>query len=325
LHKNVAFQKTNGFERYDFIHKALPELNLADIDPSTTFFGKHFSYPFFIEALTGGSPKAGRINRNLARAAAQFGIGMGIGSQRAMLQDPGVTCTYQIREIAPSIFFLGNIGATQLAGLSIEAVVSMVHSIGADGLAVHLNAAQEMCQPEGDTDWRNVLSNIKRICSQAPFPVFVKETGCGIDSDMALHLASAGIACIDIAGAGGTSFTKVESYRTSQHYPALNEWGIPTADSLWQCRQRVDIPMIASGGMRSGVECAKAIAMGASLVGFALPLLQAADRSYQDVVKHLALLADEFKKVMLLVGAQNIEALQKVAIVPLASRDVERS
>ncbi len=315
LNKDVSFRKTNGFERYDFIHKALPELNLADIDTSTTFLGKHFSFPFFIEALTGGSPKAFEINRNLARAASEFGIGMGIGSQRAMLDNPEITYTYQIRETAPCILLLGNIGATQLAGLKTEAIVAMVHKIGGDGLAVHLNAAQEMCQPEGDTDWRNVLANIERICAQTPFPVLVKETGCGIDGQAAQYLAAAGVACLDIAGAGGTSFTKVESYRSTQNLHSLGEWGIPTAESLRQCRQAVNIPLIASGGMRTGVECAKAIAMGASLTGFALPLLQAARQSHRDVVAYLTILGEELKKAMFLVGASNINELKRVPVV----------
>jgi isopentenyl-diphosphate Delta-isomerase len=314
LERDVAFRKTNGFERYDFLHQALPELNLADIDTSTTFMGKRFALPFFIEALTGGSQKAGMINRNLARAANALGIGMGIGSQRAMLENPAMTKTYQVRESAPGILLLGNIGATQLAGLESEAIVAMVDAIGADGLAVHLNAAQEICQPEGDSDWRNVLAQIERVCAQVPFPVVVKETGCGIDGQTARHLASAGVACIDIAGAGGTSFTKVEACRSRQDGLLLGEWGIPTAESLRQCRQSVALPLIASGGMRNGVECAKAIAMGASLAGFALPLLQAAHRSDVDVIDFLTQRGAELKKAMFLIGAPNIDALRQATI-----------
>jgi isopentenyl-diphosphate Delta-isomerase len=314
LQKDVNFRKTNGFERYDFIHQALPELNLADIDTSTTFMGKRFSLPFFIEALTGGSKKAGEINRNLARAANGLCIGMGVGSQRAMLEDPELTDTYQVRETAPDILLLGNIGATQLSGLKTEALVAMVDAIGADGLAIHLNAAQEICQPGGDTDWRDVLANIERVCSQSPFPVVVKETGCGIDGQTARHLASVGVACIDIAGAGGTSFTKVEAYRNEQNVQLLGEWGIPTAESLMQCRQFVALPLIASGGIRNGVDCAKAIAMGASLVGFALPLLQAAQRSHLDVMNFLTARGEELKKAMFLIGARNIDALSQATI-----------
>lgn len=316
LHKDVAFRKSNGFEKYDFTHKALPELNLADIDTSTTFMGKRFGLPFFIEALTGGSQKAGEINRNLAQAANALGIGMGVGSQRAMLDNPKLADTYQVREFAPNILLLGNIGATQLVGLATEAIVAMIEAIDADGLVVHLNAAQEICQPEGDSDWRDVLAHIERVCAQVPFPVVVKETGCGIDGQTARHLASAGVACIDIAGAGGTSFTKVEAYRSRQEGALLGEWGIPTAESLRQCRQSVALPLISSGGMRNGVECAKAIAMGASLAGFALPLLQAAQRSDADVIDFLTKRGEELRKTMFLIGARNIDALRQAVIRP---------
>lgn len=315
LNKDVSFSKTNGFEKYDLIHKALPELSLADIDTSTIFLGKHFSFPFFIEALTGGTSKAGKINRNLARAADEFNIGMGVGSQRAMLENKETAKTYQVREVAPDILLLGNIGATQLPEMETKTVVSMVKQIGADGLAVHLNSAQEMCQPEGDTDWSDVHTHIERICSKVPFPVIVKETGCGIDGDTAKQLEVAGIKALDIAGAGGTSFTKVESYRSFPNSHTFSDWGIPTADSLWQCRKSVNIPLIASGGVRTGVECAKAIAMGASLTGFALPLLQAAQGSYQEVLQKLTVLGEELKKAMLLVGAKNVAGLRDVTVV----------
>lgn len=312
LQEEVGFRKKNGFENYDFVHKALPELNLADIDTSTTFLGKPFTFPFFIEALTGGSSTAALINENLAKAAESFGIGMGVGSQRAMLTHPSLTHTYQVRKAAPNILLLGNIGATQLSELKTDDIVAMVDAIEADGLAIHLNAAQEMCQPEGDKDWRNVLSNIQRICSKTPFPVIVKETGCGIDAATARRLSKAGASALDIAGAGGTSFTKVEYFRGRQTSTALCEWGIPTAESLRQCRDGVTLPLIASGGIRNGVDCAKAVGMGASLVGFGLPLLKAASQSHLDVVHYLAFMGEELKRVMLLVGAKTIEQLNRV-------------
>ena len=312
LQEEVGFRKKNGFEKYDFVHRALPELNLADIDTSTTFLGKPFTFPFFIEALTGGSSTAAQINENLAKAAESFGIGMGVGSQRAMLTDPSLTHTYQVRKAAPSILLLGNIGATQLEELNTDDIVAMVDAIEADGLAIHLNAAQEMCQPEGDKDWRNVFSRIQQICSKAPFPVIVKETGCGIDEGTARRLSEAGVSGLDVAGAGGTSFTKVEYYRGARTSDALCEWGIPTAESLRQCREAVTLPLIASGGIRNGVECAKAIGMGASLVGFGLPLLKAANKSHLDVVRYLAFIGEELKKVMLLAGARTIDQLKRV-------------
>lgn len=315
LNEKVTFNKTNGFEKYEFVHKAVPGINLGDIDISTSFLGKDFTYPFFIEPITGGSSKGGEINQNLARAAQETGIGMGVGSQRAMLENPTIVYTYQIREAAPSILLLGNIGATQLSSLNSRAILEMVNQIGADGLAIHLNAAQELCQPEGDTNWANVLTDIEKICSVTPFPIIVKETGCGIDGETAQFLESAGVDCIDIAGAGGTSFTKVESYRAPKNSSFLEEWGIPTAESLRQCRQMIKIPIIASGGMRNSLDCAKAIAMGASLVGFALPLLKLAQRSHHDVVAYLTSMGNGLKKVMLLVGAQNIDELKQTQVL----------
>jgi len=297
------------------MHKALPELNLSEIDTTTEFLGHALSFPFFIEPLTGGTQKAEIINKNLAQAAEVFGIGMGLGSQRAMLDSPEFNHTYHVREKAPTILLFGNLGATQLPSLDTETIIRLVKMIRADGLVVHLNAAQEMCQPEGDTNWRDVLSNIERVCKTTPFPVIVKETGCGIAPTVARQLAAAGVAGIDIAGAGGTSFTKVEFHRGAKISPALFEWGIPTADSLWQCQKAVQTPLIASGGIRTGVECAKAIAMGASLVGFAFPLLKAALLSYQDVLEKLNHLGEELKIAMLLAGAKNIEELKKIKVI----------
>ena len=317
LHEDVEFRKSNGFEKYEFEHRALPELNLAEIDTSTVFLGKKFNHPFFIEAITGGSPGTETLNLNLARACEEMGIGMGTGSQRAMLDEPELTYTYLVRDVAPHIFLLGNIGAVQLASLQVNDVIQMVKRIKGDGLAIHLNAAQEMCQPEGDTDWRNVLSNIEHVCRATDFPVIVKETGCGISGDIARKLVSAGAACLDIGGAGGTSFTRVEHFRGSKSAAALFEWGIPTAESLRQCRRNVNIPLIASGGIRTGVECAKALAMGASLVGFALPVLKAAQVSSHAVVDILKSLSNELKRTMLLLGTRTIAELKQIKVVPL--------
>jgi isopentenyl-diphosphate delta-isomerase len=317
LSQDVEFRKSNGFEKYEFEHRALPELNLSEIDTATEFMGKSFACPFFVEAITGGSIGTERLNLNLAKACEEMGIGMGTGSQRAMLDEPGVAYTYMVRDVAPNIFLLGNIGAVQLSQLHVDDIINMVEQIKGDGLAIHLNAAQEMCQPEGDTDWRDVLSNIERICKYTDFPVVVKETGCGITADVALRLESAGVDCLDIGGAGGTSFTRVEHYRGAQSAAAFFEWGIATAESLQQCRKAVRIPIIASGGMRTGVDCAKALAMGASLVGFALPVLKAAQISHQAVVDKLKFLAESLRKTMLLLGAKNIEDLKHIKIVPL--------
>lgn len=314
LEKDVEFTKNNGFERYEFIHKALPEANLSDIDTSTEFLGKRFKLPFFIEAMTGGSPETEKINKNLARAAEETCIGMGLGSQRAMLEDSKLAYTYKVRDVAPSIFLLGNIGAVQLSCYSLKEISGLLKDINANGLAVHLNAAHEMSQPEGDKDWRNVLEGIEKLCRGFDFPVIVKETGCGISGEVARKIERAGAACIDVAGAGGTSWIKVEHHRGSQTAKPFFEWGLPTAESLRQCREAVKIPLIASGGMRTGLDCAKALAMGASLAGFALPLLKPALESHKEVIKKLDNLAEEFRKAMLLVGAKNIQQLKDTRI-----------
>jgi isopentenyl-diphosphate Delta-isomerase len=311
LERDVAFSKSNGFEKYELEHQALPELSLSGIDPSTTFMGKKFQVPFFIEPLTGGSPGTERINRNLARAAEEMGIGMGLGSQRAMLEGPELTYTYQVRDIAPHIFLLGNIGATQLANYGIAEMIAMIRRVQADGLAIHLNPAQEICQTEGDTDWSAVLPQIARLCKDAPFPVVVKETGCGMTGEIAKKLEDAGASCLDIAGAGGTSMTKMEYHRGSKMAEPFLDWGIPTAESLEQTRRVVKIPLIASGGIRTGLDCAKALAMGASLVGFACPMLKPAMKSPQAVILKVTALRGELMRAMLLVGAKNIPELQR--------------
>jgi isopentenyl-diphosphate delta-isomerase len=315
LERAVEFGKSNGFERYELVHSALPGTSLSEIDTSTEFMGKRFRLPFFIEAMTGGSSGPADINRNLAGAAEELGIGMGLGSQRAMLEDPGLAYTYQVRDVAPSIFLLGNIGAAQLSGYSIGEIRGVVRDVKADGLAVHLNAAQELSQPEGDRDWSGVLGGLEELCRKAGFPVVVKETGCGISGDVARRLEEAGVSCIDVAGAGGTSFVKIEHYRGSETAKSFLEWGIPTAESLMQCRSAVKVPLVASGGIRNGLECAKALAMGASLAGLALPLLRPATVSSKSVVMRLEGLAAELRKAMLLAGVRDIEDLSRKGFV----------
>jgi len=310
IERDVSSGKTNGFEMYEFEHNALPETRPSDVDTSTEFLGRRFELPLFIEAMTGGSTGTENINRNLAMAAEKMGIGMGVGSQRAMLENPEITYTYDVRDVAPNIFLLGNIGAVQLPVYSVKEVRKIVKDIGADGLAVHLNAAQELTQPEGDSDWSSVLKNIKKLCNGVDFPVVVKETGCGISGDVARKLESAGVSAIDVSGAGGTSWTRVESYRGSEIARAFIDWGIPTAESLVRCRKVVKIPLIASGGIRTGIDVAKSLAMGASLSGFALPLLKPALESHNAVIGVLERIATELKVTMLLTGAKNIDNLR---------------
>ena len=314
LDRSVEFEKSNGFERYDFVHNALPELDWEEIDTSTMFTGKRFSAPLLIEAMTGGTTESRKINQNLARTAEELGIGMGIGSQRAGVENPETASTYHVRNAAPNIFLLANLGAAQILDYGPEKIKSAVEMIKADALAIHLNTAQELFQRHGHRSWRNVLDGIKRTCSLG-FPVIVKEVGCGISANVAKNLEEAGVAAIDVAGAGGTSWIKVEQYNYNSNVARkLCEWGIPTAESLEQCSEAVRIPLIASGGIRTGLEVAKALAMGASLVGMALPLLKPATKSHEAVKEKLEEIITGLKAAMLLVGARNIEELKKAEI-----------
>lgn len=315
LKENVEFRKSNGFEHIDLEHKALPEIDKKGMDLSTKFLGKKFSCPLFIEAITGGTEKGGKINKNLAKAAENLGIGMGVGSQRAMLEEPGVKGTFYVRDVAPSIFLLGNIGAAQIGQYDIDRILSLVHDIKADGLAVHLNVAQELAQKEGDKSWKGIYKDVEYLCRKAKFPVVVKETGCGISGPLSKKLARAGVKAIDIAGSGGTSWVKVDSFRTNEDVSHIEEWGIPTAEALADVRKSVRIPVIASGGIRTGVDVAKAIAMGADLAGMALPLLRPATESSGAVEEHLEKIISQLKDAMFLVGAENLRELKKVRAI----------
>lgn len=315
LERNVEFAKTNGFEHVELEHNALPEIGKEEMDLSTKFFGKKFGFPLFIEAITGGTDKGKKINKNLAKAAENLGIGMGVGSQRAMLEEPELKHTFHVRDVAPGIFLLGNIGAVQLREYEADKVLSLAEEIGADGIALHLNVAQELAQKEGDKYWKGIQKDIKYLCKKARIPVIAKETGCGISGNLSKQLVRAGIDGIDIGGSGGTSWVKVDSFRTNEDVSHIEEWGIPTAESLREVRKAVDVPLIASGGIRNGVEVAKAIAMGADLAGMALPLLKPATESAQKVEEHLEKIISQLKDAMFLVGAKNIKELRKVRII----------
>ena len=313
LNRDVEYRKSNGFERYEFEHNALPELDFDKIDTSTTFLGKRFSAPIFIEAITGGSPESERINRNLAKAAQTVGIGMGVGSQRAALEDPALSRTYKVRDVAPDIFLLGNIGGAQISQYQ-NRLGELMEMIGADAVAVHLNAAQEMAQKEGNRNFENVLESIKRAADSG-IPIIAKEVGCGISGSAARKLEEAGVSAIDVAGSGGTSWIKVDYLRGEKDMESFLEWGIPTAECLRQCsEQEIHVPVIASGGVRNGLEVAKALAMGASLAGMALPLLKPATESAEAVVAKLESIVKELRTAMLLVGARDIETLRKSKI-----------
>ena len=310
---DVEFRnKTTGFEDIELIHNVLPEIDKNDIDLSTEVFGKKLNSPLFITAITGGHPKAKEVNRRLAVAAENHGIALGVGSQRAACEHPELEDTYTVvRENAPDCLLVGNIGAPQL-NLANRAV----EILDADILAIHLNPLQESIQPEGDLDARGYTDLISQITDTVDIPVLAKETGCGISAESAKTLVDAGIDFIDIEGAGGTSWAAVETYRADDRYlgEIFWDWGIPTAISTVEVTQTVNVPVISSGGIRTGLEAAKAIALGADAVGMALPFLKncASNESLNTFIDRFN---DSLRIAMFLVGANNIEELKQSRLV----------
>lgn len=308
---------TTGFERYRFIHQALPEIHYDDIDLSISWFGKTVKTPFLISSMTGGSHGTGQINRRLAAVAELRGWSMGVGSVRAAVENPEVVKTFQLRDVAPTIPLLTNIGTVQLnMGMGVEECRRAVDIVQADGLILHLNALQEVFQPEGDLNFSNLLLKIEQVCRSLEVPVGVKEVGWGIAADTARQLADAGIAFIDVAGAGGTSWSQVEKLRSKDSIrrraaEAFVDWGIPTADSVKDVRQALpDMTLVASGGLHHGVDAAKALALGANAVGFGRSLLQSAVTSDEAVNDTLAQVELELAIAMFGIGARNIEELR---------------
>lgn len=295
-----------GFDRIRLVHNALPELNLDKIDLSTKFLGKKVRYPLMITAMTGGYPKAKEINRKLAEAAQKHGVAIGLGSQRAMIENPKLADTFKIRKYAPSVPIVANIGAFQLKKYPLKTIEKMVSSVDADGLAVHLNALQEVLQPEGDRDYSGVLKAIAKTCNKLNVPVIVKETGAGIDRDAAERLKMAGVSGIDVSGAGGTSWSRIEYLRSKKAVPGFEEWGIPTVECLMMCRGV--LPLIASGGVRNGIDVAKAIALGADMAGAAQPFLKALMKKRLD--NELEIWEKQLRIAAFLTGSKNIDYLK---------------
>ena len=310
---DVEFKnKTTGFEDIELIHNVLPEIDKNDIDLSTSVFGKKLDSPLFITAITGGHPAAKEINKQLAIAAENNGIALGVGSQRAACEHPELEDTYTVvRENAPDCLLVGNIGAPQL-----NLAEKAVEILDADILAIHLNPLQESIQPEGDLDARGYTDLIAQITDSVKIPVLAKETGCGISAESAKILVDAGVDFIDIEGAGGTSWAAVETYRAEDRYlgETFWDWGIPTAISTAEVVYNVNVPVISSGGIRTGLEAAKAIALGADAVGMALPFLKncSSQEALNTFVKRFN---DSLRIAMFLVGANNIEELKQSRLV----------
>jgi isopentenyl-diphosphate delta-isomerase len=310
---DVEFKdKTTGFEDIELIHNVLPEIDKNDIDLSTSVFGKKLDSPLFITAITGGHPKAKEVNRQLAVAAENNGIALGVGSQRAACEHPELEDTYTVvRENAPDCLLVGNIGAPQL-----NLAQKAVEILDADILAIHLNPLQESIQPEGDLDARGYTDLIAKITDVVDIPVLAKETGCGISAESAKTLVEAGVDFIDVEGAGGTSWAAVETYRAEDRYlgEIFWDWGIPTAISTVEVTSAVDVPVISSGGIRTGLEAAKAIALGADAVGMALPFLKNC-ASQEALNTFINRFNDSLRIAMFLVGANNIEELKQSNLV----------
>ena len=321
LEQDVASRRTTGLERYRFGHEALPELDMAQIDLGTQALGKRLAAPILISSMTGGTAQASLINRNLAMAAQTMGVAMGLGSTRAALAHPELASTFYVRDVAPDILLMANIGAVQLNyGLSIDDCRRLVDLVGADALILHLNPLQEALQPEGDVNWSGLLHKIEQLVSQIGLPVVAKEVGWGISRHAARQLTDAGVAAIDVAGAGGTSWSQVEMYRAQTEVQrrvaaAFADWGIPTADSILHVREAaLAMPIFASGGLTNGVDGAKCIALGATLFGMAGPFLRAATESAQACVDEIEIFAGQLRAAMLCVGAGNLEALGKTKL-----------
>ena len=323
--KAQAKNATAGFEDIQLVHRALPEVNKEKINLSTTFLGKKFKAPIIVGAMTGGTEQATQINASIAEAVEKLGLGMGVGSQRAAIENRQLEKTYKVaREKAPHAFLIANIGGVQLVhGYGLKEVKKVVEMIDADAVAIHLNALQEAVQPEGQTNFKGVLAKIGEIACALDTPVIIKETGAGISAEDAKALEDAGVKAIDVGGVGGTSFAAVEYYRSSTKKDAVQnflgeafwDWGIPTAISLIETVQTVKLPVIASGGIRSGTDVAKALALNASLASITQPILQTAVKSAKETEDKLSCLIEELRNALFLVGAEKLSDLAKTPVV----------
>jgi len=317
IEEDVGFGAlTTGLERYRFVHQALPEVDLDDVDTSTTLFGRRLAAPILISCMTGGVARGGLINRTLAAAAQHAGVAIGVGSQRAALDDPSLAETFEVRELAPDVPLLANLGAAQLAEPdALERCRAVVEMIDADALVIHVNPLQEAIQPEGTTRFAGLIARIGDVASAVDVPVVVKEVGWGIAENVARRLAEVGVAGIDVAGAGGTSWSEVERRRIEDPVMVrvaeeFREWGIPTAESVIQCRRGYpDGLVIASGGLRTGLDAAKTLGLGADAAGFAAPLLKAAVVSRRAVDERLRGIIEGLRIAMFCVGAATVADL----------------
>ncbi len=316
LREDVRSDLTNGLERYHLIHQALPELALDEVDTGLTFLGRRLRAPLLISPMTGGVAEAREINRTLARAAQEFGLALGLGSQRAALEDATLEETYRIRDLAPEIPILANLGAVQLnKGYGVAACLRAIEMVRADALVLHLNPLQEALQPEGDTAFAGLTERIAEVCSALDVPVIVKEVGSGISLATAHRLREAGVWGLDVAGAGGTSWSEVERHRAAdasaaEVAAAFRDWGLPTALCLSTLHAAWPAwPLIASGGIRDGVAVAKCLALGAQMAGLAHALLAPAVGGELPLRDRLRAVIQQLRVAMFCVGARTLADL----------------
>jgi isopentenyl-diphosphate delta-isomerase len=329
LGQDVSAPQRANWGDIQFVHQALPEVDLDEIDTSVSFLGHTLRYPIFISSMTGGHPDVTSINANLARAAQQYGLALGVGSQRAAIVNPDVSGSYAVtREQAPDAFLIANIGAPQLirqarhAAFTFEQVQRAIEMIGANALAVHMNSLQEAAQPEGDRRAAGEAAALKQLTAQLELPVIAKETGAGICREQALLLRDCGVSAIDVGGAGGSSMSAMEAARSASRGDErthaigqlYRDWGIATPISVVEAGT-AQLPLIATGGVRSGLDMARALALGATLVGIGFPFLKAASQGYDAVCELLETTIAELKVAMQLSGASSITALREVDVV----------
>jgi isopentenyl-diphosphate Delta-isomerase len=321
LSEAVDYQTvTTGLERYRLPYNALTQTDLSSVELGTFFLGARLRAPVLIGAMTGGAELSGTINRNLAAAAQQLGIGMMLGSQRIMLDNGSAGATFRVRDVAPDVLLIGNIGLTQITEQVVPDLVKVLDYVDANALAVHTNPLQEAMQHQGDTDFSGSIARLRDVAGSIGYPVMLKEVGHGIGAAAAAELVDFPIAAVDVAGAGGTSWARVEQLvRYGEiRYPALAEWGIPTAQALLEVRRTLPkIPLVASGGIRTGMDAAKALALGADVVSVARPLLAPAIESVDAVVDWLQRFIDELLICLHGCGAADLAELRERGVVSL--------
>jgi isopentenyl-diphosphate Delta-isomerase len=329
LGQDISAQQRANWNDIQFVHQALPEVDLDEIDTSVTFLGHTLRYPIFMSSLTGGHPDVTSINRNLARAAERYGLALGVGSQRAAIVNPEVASSYAVtRQSAPHAFLIANIGAPQLIvqarhpAFTLQQVQQAIDMIGANALAVHMNSLQEAAQPEGDRRSAGEAAALKTLTGQLDVPVISKETGAGVCREQALLLHSCGVSAIDVGGAGGSSMSAMEAARSESRGDGrtmnigllYRDWGIATPICVVEASV-AGLPLISTGGVRNGLDVARALALGATLVGMGFPFLKAASESYEKVCELLETVVEELKVAMQLSGAKSIADMRQIDIV----------